>query len=205
MKIVFEENIINDIFEWDVYNYKKALLLWEKYINENNKNKVVLEIGARRGGLSLYFAMRGFGKIICTDIYNPETIARPIHNKYGFNCIEYSALDIIKCHLKEKYDVITFKSVMGGVSKNDNNNNKVLMIENIYNALKSGGSLFFVENMEASTIHRYLRKKFTKHGTYWNYLKMDELNFLFSKFKIFEYKTFGVIGCFGIKENYRKY
>lgn len=49
---------ISDVIEWDVVNWGKFLKFIEKQ-NIEISDKHILELGARRGGLSLYFANRG--------------------------------------------------------------------------------------------------------------------------------------------------
>lgn len=197
-------DLIRDIFEWDVYNWKKALWIWEKYIPPSLKGYKVLEVGAGRGGLSLYFSLKDADAVYCTDVENPENKCLPLHRKYRCRNIIYEAMDVLQIPFVDFFDIVAFKSVMGDVSKNGEDFKKKIMIESIHRALKKNGMLFFAENLEASPIHSLFREKFIPWGKTWNYLKLSEVKELFSNFQSLNYITFGVVGCFGKKESQRK-
>ncbi len=70
----------------------------------------------------------------------------------------------------------------------------------MHKSLKSGGELWFAENLVASPIHRFMRAKFVPWGKKWRYITVTEmLNFLdiFSETK---YITVGFLGAFGFNE-----
>ena len=71
------------------------------------------------------------------------------------------------------------------------------MIENIYNALKPGGTLYFAENLISSPFHQWVRKKFVKWGDSWRYISIGEAKKLTRNFASFHYWCVGVFGCFG--------
>jgi len=98
---------------------------------------------------------------------------------------------------QEEFDIVTFKSVWGGVGSNGHYDRQKLMVENIYNALKSGGTLYFAENLVASSFHQWTRQKFIRWGNSWRYISIAEAKRLTKKFDLFEYWCGGVFGCFG--------
>ena len=102
-----------DIIEWDVRNWGTVI----DFIKENHmdfKGKRVLELGARNGGLGLYYALKG-AKVVCSDLEGPTKDAHELHKRYGVsNSVEYEAIDAtdIPDKYKGKFDYITFKSVI---------------------------------------------------------------------------------------------
>lgn len=194
--------LLKDIFLWDVENWSKALEFWERYLPQDLKGFKVLELGCGKGGLSLYFAKKG-ANVICSDLDYPKD-AETFHKKYGLNnIIKYTSINALNIPYDNYFDIICFKSVMGGVSRNGKNENKKSMVNQIYKALKQGGYLVFAENLEGSILHKMSRKLFVKWGQSWNYLKITELNDLFKDFSEFHYKIYGFLGAFGRNENQR--
>lgn len=197
--------IINDIVEWDVTNWSKALLYWQENLeSDNSKSLKCLELGGRRGGPSLWLALNGH-TVICSDLENPESHAKILHDKYASeNLISYEAINALEVPYSEQFDVVIFKSIIGGISRSGNDSHKKQIIDNCYKALKPGGKLIFAENLESSFLHTFARKKFVKWGAEWNYLKYSELNSLFHPFTSLKYETNGFFGAFGRTEKQRQ-
>ena len=194
---------ITDIIEWDTVN-------WGKFISFIDANKIdftekqVLDIGARNGGISLFCASKG-GKVVCSDLHGPTEEAKALHKKYGLEkLITYEVIDAL--NIPDKYnsyfDIIIFKSVLGGIGYNNNIRQQKLFVENVYRSLKKGGILIFAENMKSTGIHVLLRKKFNKWGT-WHYETENEIMDLFSKFNLESKQYVGLLGCFGRNESQR--
>ena len=178
--------IISDIVEWDCVNWSRAINFWDESRLGNfsdMQGKKVLDIGGRNGGLSLYWALKG-AEVECTDLHmDGFNRAKELHRKYNIDSqIKYNQLDVLKLAAENKYDVVTFKSVMGGVGYDDNYANQEKMIKNIYRALKPGGFCVCVENLIGSCLHMGLRKKFRPWGNRWRYLTVNELKDLFFEF-----------------------
>lgn len=120
----WEKELQKDVIEWDVVNWSRAVSFWP--LDElAGKSLRVLELGARRGGLSLLFAQMGIadddGIIICSDLTGPSADARVLHEKYhAEDRVSYAAVDAVKFDERDAYDVICFKSVLGGIGYNDN-------------------------------------------------------------------------------------
>lgn len=149
------------------------------------------------------FALIGF-QVQCTDLTDPKESAGPLHQRYGVeNRIVYRALDALELDEEEAYDVICFKSVLGGVGHHDNYKAQQKMIENIHRALKPGGYLLFAENTTASPLHRFLRRRFSSWASYWRYVTLDEVDELCRPFSQVWRKSFGFLGTLGRSEGQR--
>jgi len=205
MQNKIDKELIEDIIEWDVANWSKSIIFWERKIDLKDKNYSCLELGGRMGGLSLFLAKNG-NNVICSDLESPEELASDLHKKYGYESrISYQSIDATRIPYENKFDIVTFKSILGGISRNGNNKLKKITLDEIHKSLKPKGKLLFSENLEASFIHKFFRKRFVKWGTEWNYLKYYEIDELFSSYSKLEYITVGFWGTFGRTEKQRKF
>lgn len=193
---------IQDIIEWDIVNWKNALLFWEQHLPAD-KTLHCLELGGRRGGPSLWLALNGH-QVICSDLENPEEHAKLLHDKYKVSeRISYEAINALEIPYENEFDIIIFKSIIGGISRSGQNELKKKIIDQAYQALKPGGQLFFAENLDSSALHRFARKRFVKWGSEWNYLKYKEIQPIFKDFSSVDYDTVGFFGAFGRSEKQR--
>jgi len=194
MKLTAE--LLKDIIQWDIEVWKNTLTVWQKFL-PNNKNLKVLCIGEREGGLSLWFALQGF-EVTCSDYKLKADKSLPLHKKYesGSLNINYKQLDVLNLDLQtDAYDIIAFKSVLGGLSTEAN---VIKAISELNRTLKPGGQIYFAENIKSSILHQVLRKRFTKWSSYWYYPSYSSLTNLFSStFKKEEYCSFGFFNIFG--------
>lgn len=195
---------LRDIIEWDIVNWSKAIPFWEEHGNVNSAKKLkCLELGGRKGGLSLWLALKGH-EVICSDLNSPEEDAKPKHQKYGLaNNISYQSINATEIPFENELDIITFKSILGGICRSGNDALKKVIIDEIHKALKPGGQFVFSENLKSSWLHQFFRKKFTRWGAEWNYLSLAEIKPLMSSFSKFHYKTVGFFGAFGRNEKQR--
>jgi len=191
---------LKDIIDWDVVNWSKALNFWESKVHQINEHPLTcLELGAQKGGLSLWLALKGH-QVICSDLESPEQLAIKLHKKYKVeNQITYQAIDATNIYFNKKFDLIILKSVLGGVSRNNQHHLKQQTIDSIYNALKPGGILLFAENLKSTHLHQVLRNKYNNSGC-WNFMDYNEITKLFTKFEKLEIKTTGFFGTFGRTE-----
>ncbi len=188
------------IIQWDVINWSEAIKCWEKGLNDVSNKPNALELGAGKGGISLWLAMKGCN-VICSDLYNPEDNAEKLHNKYhDKKNISYQAIDVLNIPYNNYFDIIVFKSLLGGVGRNNNRKKQFLAVEQIYKALKPGGVLFYAENMVGSGMHKFFRKKFVRWGNEWRYLHLNDIDELFDHFSENNYCTRGYLGAFGRRE-----
>lgn len=203
--MVLTKNFINDIIEWDVENWKYALLFWDEQLPDQKEPLKCLELGGRRGGGSLWLASKGYD-VVCSDLENPEVLAQTLHSKYELSgIIRYEAINAVEVPYENEFDVIVIKSIIGGVSRSGRDDLQQKLIDNCYNALKPGGKLLFAENLESSFLHRFARKKFVKWGDAWNYLKINNVDRLFSNWTSCHYQTTGFFGAFGRSEKQRDF
>nr|WP_255431094.1 class I SAM-dependent methyltransferase [Pedobacter sp. N36a] len=199
--VIVEDKKLKDIIDWDIVNWAKALDYWEKNADLKNKGYDCLELGTANGGLSLWLSLHQ-NKVLCTDLMPPKEKARSIHKKY--NCdsnIEYAAMDALNIPFKDHFDVVVFKSILGGISQNGKDENKLKTLNEIHKALKPGGKLLFAENLEASLFHKMLRKKYGTPD--WNYLRWNEIEEIFQSYKNVSFTTVGFLGCLGRNEHQR--
>ena len=200
-----QDQFIRDCVEWDVTNWSKAFAFWKANAKLENSNYECMELGGRSGGLSLWLSMLG-NNVICSDLENPEKNARKLHDKYDLpNPIRYQAVDATNIPFEKHFDIIVFKSILGGISRNNNSHLNQIVINQIYKALKPGGKLLFAENLEATSLHRFVRRKFTNWGRYWNYLTVTDMRILFKGFQDLKHDTAGFLAAFGRTEKQRNF
>lgn len=193
-----------DFIIWDTINWSKAIKFWENNTAVEGKSYACLELGSNQGGLSLWLSQKG-NQVICSDLESPAELASAYHGMFGVDNITYEAIDATNIAFHNHFDIIIFKSMLGGASRGGNDENKKIVLQSIHNALKPGGKLLFAENLEASGIHRFLRKLFIKWGKDWNYLRYKEVDELFSLFSDVKYKSAGFFGTFGRSESHRRF
>jgi SAM-dependent methyltransferase len=190
-------------FQWDIRNWSKALPCWEKALDAlppATTPRKALELGGREGGLSLWLAKKGF-RVICSDLSGAETTALPLHTQQGVTAqITYADIDATQIPFENEFDVIIFKSIIGGIGRNNNKEIQQQVFTQIYKALKPGGKLLFAENLTASPLHRFFRKRFTNWSGYWRYVTEAELRGFMQPFSNVEVHTTGFAGTFGRSE-----
>ncbi len=190
------------IFEWDVVTWSRALPLWTEALSPSGGT--ALELGARRGGPSLWLALHGYD-VVCSDITNPESTARPLHAEYGVtDRIRYEAVDAADIPYENAFDVILFKSILGVVGSHGRDDRIVDALRSMHRALRPGGRLLFAENLHGSPLHRWLRRTFVPWGKSWNYLSPDQLPTLMAPFSEVHWQTVGFLSAFGRGEALRR-
>lgn len=200
-----------DVLEWDTVNWGRAVDFWHLESICKKGPLRVLDVGARRGGLSLLFGVLNQCRIanciniICSDLTNPSEQAKPLHQKYGLtDYISYAAVNAVTLDTVEEYDIICFKSVLGGIGYGDNKTAQETAIQNMYRALKPGGYLIFAENLTATSFHQFLRKKFNRWNT-WRYVTPEETLAFCSDFSEVCWRCFGFLGALGRNETQRRF
>lgn len=190
---------IEDIIEWDVQNWSELMVYWYPILQQLPKDKKVLAIGERSGGLSLWLALLGFD-VLCTDIEDISLRASILHKKYNVtDKISYHVLDVVnETGFTGEFDVIIAKSVLGGVKANRSDPNtrgadtRTKAVKNIHRMLKQDGYFFSAENIAGNQLMRSARKALGKNRS-WGYISYTELKEMFSCFNSSEIKTFAIL------------
>ena len=198
--IANDRAFIAKCIEWDVVNWSKALRYWRIHSKIGEGNLECLELGGNHGGLSLWLASMN-NRVICSDLTDPQNRASQLHSLYPTgDLISYQAIDATAIPYENKFDIVVFKSILGGISRNGRDDLKHQTIGQILKALKPGGTLLFAENLESSRLHQWVRRKFTKWGESWNYLNRSEIEPMFVGFESTEIAMAGFFGTFGRTE-----
>jgi SAM-dependent methyltransferase len=192
-----DTSMLEDIIEWDIPNWAEALSFWKEHSKLPIKNCKGLELGSRHGGLTLWLALQGMD-VICSDIEPPSEIAREKHERYGVSKqVEYQVINALNIPYENEFDLVIFKSVLGGVGVKGQKHKQGLAIQQMHKALKPGGELWFAENLTASPLHQFLRKKFIPWGNSWGYVTIEEIQQQCSVFQDLRFKTTGFLGVLG--------
>lgn len=191
-----------DVIGWDTENWVRAIPFWEYFGQPNQTSNKCLELGAYGGGLSLWLALNKENKVVCSNLNKPGEDTQMIHRKY--NChsnISYEAIDATHIPYSDHFDFIVFKSILGGIRGEEDKEIKTKVVNEIHKSLKPGGRLLFAENLDASVFHKVLRHWFgTKN---WSYLRLEDVETIFSSFNKVTYTTVGFFGCLGTNERQR--
>jgi SAM-dependent methyltransferase len=196
------KELINDIIQWDVKSWSRAIHYWESNINWNHiKNG--LELGGRQGGLSLWLASKGI-ETVCSDLDNISNTAGSLHSRHNIqSLIRYENIDATSIPYENHFDVIVFKSILGGIGREESSVLQKKVIEQIHKALKPGGKLLFAENISASPMHRFLRKRFTEWNGYWKYFNLEDIQSFLRDYSNFKIHTSGFLATLGRNERQR--
>jgi SAM-dependent methyltransferase len=193
---------LKDIMQWDVRTWSRAIPLWEKYLQSVSGGQAI-ELGGREGGLSLYLASHGM-KVLCTDIEDVREKAKPLHKRYSVgHLVNYEVVDATAIPWENHFDVVIFKSIIGGIGRNEHPELQQQTFDSIYRSLKPGGVLLFAENLKGSPLHAWMRKKFVRWGNEWRYVEVPELRQFLKQFSRVEIKTTGFASAFGRSEMQR--
>jgi len=196
--------IVQECFQWDVRTWKKCLDEWGPVLRTGKKLRC-LDVGSRDGGLTLLLALHGH-EVVCTDLEAPGISARDLHRKYGVDSlVTYQAMDATAIPFKETFDVVIFKSVLGGIGRDGHTEKQLLALDQLFHSLRPNGTLLFAENLSASMLHRALRKIFNRWGTYWNYPTVHWLRNKLEEHGDVSMKTTGFLAAFGRSEKQREF
>ena len=201
-----QKKLKKDIIGWDITNWSQSLDLFDKSLNYKDI-KNVLELGAseQSGGYSLFFANKNF-KVTCSGLNKPSDKLISFHQKYACHShINYESIDAMNISVKEKFDVVCFKSMLGGICRGENKIKAEIVFKQIDKVLKPNGHLVFAENLCSTWFHMFLRNSFGdtigKKSGNWYFFSLDELIILIKKhYEVVSYSTTGFLACFGRSE-----
>lgn len=194
---------MRDVVGWDVRTWSTAFQFWDAALGAPVAPLRCLEVGAGPGGPSLWLALRGH-RVVCSNYSDTESLARPLHERYGVtDMVEYRDVDVTDIPWENEFDVIVFKSVLGGIGSDPGL--AASAITQIHKALKPGGRLLYAENARGTVFHRLARTiAYRVRQARWRFLPVTELRGLLSIFASHELHTTGVAAMFGTSENARR-
>lgn len=191
---------VADFIEWDVRNWSASLDYWKSNSTQDLSQCSVLEIGTGYGGLSLWLALQG-ARVTCSDVNGPQEVAIKLHRSRGVShLITYESIDATNIPYRNRFDVICFKSTLGAINDREL---QAKAINEMHKALKVGGELFFAENLTASAMHRFFRRKFVQWGRLWRYVSIEEMKEFLSQFSTVSTCAIGFAGTLGRSERQR--
>ena len=194
--------LTHDIIQWDIRTWSRALRYWEAHVNWHDVQHC-LELGGRQGGLSLWLALKN-KQVLCSDLSDTELHAKPLHTRHGIqHLITYRDIDATEIPYRDHFDLVVFKSIVGGIGRNNDKLKQQRVFEQIHASLRPGGYLLFAENLSASPLHRYLRKRFNRWGSYWRYPTLTEMHEFLKPFQRADVQTTGFAAAFGQSETQR--
>jgi SAM-dependent methyltransferase len=186
-----------DFLEWDVRNWSVALEFWRARTRLDLGRCEALEIGSRHGGLSMWLALLG-ARVVCSDVGPPSERAVRKHADAGVTrLVRYQIIDGTSIPYSGRFDLVVFKSVLGAIGRAGGLAGQARAVREMHKALKPGGELFFAENLVASPVHRYFRRRFVRWSASWRYVSIGEMRSFLAPFRDVAYRTVGFAGAFG--------
>ena len=195
---------LEEIVEWDISNWTKAIEDWERVLPDSLEGFVGLEIGGKNGGLSLYLALKGC-HVICSDVVPVDPIVKKKMEQHGVSDrVVYKTIDALSIDYPENsVDIVAFKSIFGSIGRNNHIQKQKKAIEEMWRVLKPKGYLLFAENLRGSKWHMFFRRKYTPWGNTWRYITPEEMLDFTYKFSHISYNRYGHLACFGRDEKER--
>jgi SAM-dependent methyltransferase len=191
-------------FEWDVATWSQALDLWNKHVDGQLRGARALEVGGRNGGLSLWLAEQG-ANVVCSDLGGPSEKARALHKAHGVDhLVTYLDLDATVMTFDAEFDIVVFKSVLGGIGAVGGAEAQGEAMRRIAKALRPGGLLLFAENLHGLSLLRILRRRYVEWGGRWRYVSITELDCWVTHFQSFDRSAMGTLALLGRTERQRE-
>jgi SAM-dependent methyltransferase len=197
--------LVDEIIEWDVGNWRRALDLWDRELAPDGSGRRALDLGAGGGGLSLYLALRGCHVTYC-DFTEPRAAALGLFERHKVGGrIAYARADVRSLPFtRESYDWVAFKSLLASVGKFGGAESQKSVLDEAYRVLKPGGVLLFAENAHGSALHAFCRDRFAAWGHDCRYPSLAELSGFLKSFSRVRLESFGVLALLGRREWQRR-
>jgi len=204
--VTINDALMKDIVGWDVRTWSKAFRFWESTVGNPREVLDCLELGAGPGGPSLWLALQGH-HVICSNNSATKQHALPLHSKYSMHTrIDYQDIDAQNIPYENRFDLIVFKSVLGGIGPDGKATLQTqhVAMRQILKALKPGGRLLFAENIRGSVLHRLARAvAYKMRRACWRFMTLAETREFLSGFRSYELHTTGVLAMLGVNESQR--
>lgn len=200
-----DEELMAEVVGWDVGTWSTAVRFWEPHVEAMGAPLDVLEIGAGPGGLSLWLATLGH-RVVCSNLDHTIEQAKPLHERHGLaNRVEYQDLDVGDLPFVDQFDLVVFKSVLGGIP-NSTRESQRAAFQQLHKVLKPGGRLIFAENLRGSLAHRLARSLAyrIRRVTMWQYLTLRDLREFLGDFSDVKIGVTGVTALFATNEQRRR-
>jgi SAM-dependent methyltransferase len=118
--------------------------------------------------------------------------------------VSYSAIDATRIPYDGHFDVIALKSVLGGIAAAAGLDSAAQAVREIYKALRPGGRFLIAENLRATRVHMFCRRRLQRRNeSEWRYFTIEEMRRLLDDFSSVEYSARGFLGTFGRTERQR--
>lgn len=193
---------MRDIVGWDVRTWSTAVEFWESQLGSSDAPLDAMEVGAGPGGPSLWLALQGH-TVLCTNYHDAAGQARPLHERYGVSGITYQDVDATDIPFENQFDLIVFKSVLGGVGSQFEAQQRA--VNGMLRALKPGGRLLYAENLRSTWLHRAARAiAYRVRKSSWRFMSVKEMHTLLAGFESHELYTTGSLALFGVTEGQRR-
>ena len=175
---------------WDKTNWTRALNFLDENKTADFENKNVLELGGGEGSLSMWASHNG-AKAICSDIIKPGSL---VLNKLYKEKVRFEIIDAQDIPYENHFDFIIFKSLLGGIGRNNLFEKQIVVMEQIKKSLKKNGECLFIENMKGTILHQIYRNRYGAGKNQWNYPSLNNFKNLSKNFSRTQFCSFGLLG-----------
>jgi SAM-dependent methyltransferase len=180
------------------------LRFWEREGELSERPLQCLEVGAKGGGLSVWLALRGHA-VVCSDFKKLPAEAVALAERHQVkHRMRFEDIDATKIPYESTFDIIAFKSILGGIGLDDAIERQRSAVASMYRALRPGGRLLFAENLIASPLHELMRRRYLRWGARWRYVTIHEMRSFLEPFSRVRLATTGFFGAFGRSEEQRR-
>lgn len=151
--------------------------------------------------------------MVCSDYRGVRDCVRAVHSRYQCSSrISYADIDATSIPFEHEFDIVAFKSMLGGIDGDGEHDAAEQVIHEVRKALKPGGVLLLAENLRSTLVHHVLRRRFGASKRIrlrwqtndWRYFSIQEIARLLGRFAATDLQTFGFAGCFGRTEAQRR-